>query len=113
MPPTTATHFELHVKDKGRTVLPVALRDACGFETGVTLIARQIGPGQAIVETENSILERMWSRNVEDGTDGVEALRAMRAADNELLTTRAQDTGEGDDDSDARGAALLEALGLD
>jgi len=109
MPPT---HFELHVKDKGRTVLPAALRDACSFEVGATLIARPTGPGRAVVETEASVLERMWGRNTADEADGVEELKVARAADNELLERRATDLGEGDERSDARAAALLAELGL-
>lgn len=108
-----ATHFKLHVKDKGRTVLPVALRAACGFDTGATLIARQVGPGRAVVETEAAVLDRLWSRNVDHDVDGVEALKEMRAADIELVESRAHESADGDENSGARAAAMLAALGLD
>jgi len=68
--------FRLTVKDKGRTVLPSALQKACGFAPGTELIARTLGQGRFLVETQDVVLERIWSGVSADREDnGVDALQ--------------------------------------
>lgn len=107
------TRFELHVKQKGRTVLPVGFREACGFGTDVTLIARPIGPGQAIIETMDAVLARLWDGIPSRVEGAVEDVAAQRAEERAVLDERAGDADAGDDESDARGARALAILGLD
>lgn len=107
-----ASRYELHVKDKGRTVFPVDLRNECGFEAGTTLIARPLGPGRALIETTEAILESLWAGIPEEPVGAVESLLEARRAEAALEAARAADPGLGDEDSDAKAAALLQALGL-
>lgn len=79
-------HFEM--RDKGRSVLPAGLRRACGFEVGTELTAWRVGPGKAIIETRQALLEDLWSSPRDDGGDGVEELAHMRLNDAERLTAR-------------------------
>ncbi|MDQ3728779.1 MAG: hypothetical protein M3355_04245 [Actinomycetota bacterium] len=106
--------FEFEVKEKGRAVLPVGLRTACGFEVGTRLVARPIGPGQAIVETTDAVLDRIWS-GIPSGTqvDAVAELATARAGEVALREQRATANAAGDERSDERSVALLTALGLE
>lgn len=77
-------HFE--VREKGRSVLPAGLRGACGFEIGTEVAAWQIGPGKAVIETRQALLEEVWVSNSNEGdVDGVEELRDMRRVESERL----------------------------
>ena len=107
--------FEFEVKEKGRAVLPVGLRTACGFEVGTRLVARPIGPGQAIVETTDAVLDRIWS-GIPSGTTQVDAVAELATARAEAVALREQRataTAAGDERSDERSSALLPALGLE
>ncbi len=109
--------FRLAVKDKGRTVLPVGLQQACGFAPGAHLVARPIGRGQFIAETSEAVLDRIWSRVPETGSpDGVEELRRWRRETDERRRAALEVEAEADvsttGDSERRGEALLERLGL-
>ena len=111
----STAQYEFEVKAKGRAVIPAGLRSACGFEPGTMLHARPLGPGQAVVETSEAILERIWSANTspEADTGGVEDLAAWRA--NEVLGSNASpdaEAGSPEPLTDA-GRATLAALGLD
>lgn len=107
--------FRLAVKDKGRTVLPAGLRQACGFSPGDALRARPIGPGQFIVETDEAVLTRIWSRLPEphEASDGVDELSRWRmtseAARRDLLENPEMTT---EAESVRRGTSLLDELGL-
>lgn len=107
-------HFE--VKDKGRVVLPAALRSKWGFDVGSQLVARPLGPGQIVVETTDAVLERIWSGLPSDDADAVADLRATRDAQAALLEARAAEPYVApaiEDASARRAATLLAALGLD
>lgn len=104
----TEERFEFEVKAKGRVVLPAALRDACGFVPGTRVSVRPIGRGQAILETADAALERIWSYGPGHETDGVEELRRWRDA--EAARERPMPESE---DPGAVGAATLEALGIE
>lgn len=108
--------FRLAVKDKGRTVLPVGLQHACGFSAGAALMARPLGPGRFIVETEDAILDRIWSRlpTERSETDAVEDLARWRetAAAERQTSLETPELGS-EADSPEAGARLLQALGLE
>ena len=117
--------YRLHVKEKGRTVLPVGLQRACGFSPGAELVARPIGDGRFVVESTDAILERIWSRvpsGADAGTetpadaehgDAVESLHAWRAdtTDARRSALQAPELASADE-SDRRAARLLAELGL-
>ena len=108
----TAPQYDFEVKAKGRAVLPAGLRTACGFEPGTRLHARPTGPGQAVVETTDAILNRIWSANSPDGTSGVEDLRAWRTAEAAATTQTEPGALPGEALTDV-GRATLRTLGLD
>lgn len=93
-------------------VLPAGLRSACGFSTGTELVARPLGPGRFVVETEEVVLERIWAGRPETATDVVGELAEWRSATGldrwQALSTEAEDDGH----SEERSAATLRALGL-
>lgn len=92
-------------------MLPVGLRKACGFEPGTRLHARPTGPGQAVVETTDAIMNRIWSGNSPEATNGVEELKAWRTAEAAapIPTEPGSDPGEAMTEV---GRATLRALGL-
>jgi bifunctional DNA-binding transcriptional regulator/antitoxin component of YhaV-PrlF toxin-antitoxin module len=67
--------IELKVKEKGRTVLPVALQETCGFGPGDILIVEQVSEGRFVVETKESKINRLWhaasSTDSEVNTEGL------------------------------------------
>lgn len=111
----STAQYGFEVKAKGRAVIPAGLRAACGFEPGTMLHARPLGPGQAVIETSEAILDRIWAANTSTEADagGVEDLAAWRA--NEVIGSDASpdtETGSPEPLTDA-GRAALAALGLD
>ncbi len=106
--------YTLAVKDKGRTVLPIELRHACGVESGDTLSAHQIADGVFVIETRAAILQRLQSGAKAVGVDrgGVEDLAAWRSASEEYRLERLTAPTEVDEDILAqRRTALLETIG--
>jgi bifunctional DNA-binding transcriptional regulator/antitoxin component of YhaV-PrlF toxin-antitoxin module len=102
--------FSFEVKEKGRVVLPAGLRRACGFEVGSRLVARSLGPGQAIVETADAVMERIWSGVPAEPVDAVGALWEWRAEEAERMTQSASPPDAG---VAGAGQAMLRKLGLD
>ena len=110
----SATTYTLAVKDKGRTVLPIELRHACGVESGDTLSAHQIADGVFVIETRAAILRRLQSgtKVVEGDRGGVADLAAWRAATEEDRLEHLLVPVEVDESTLAqRRTALLEAIG--
>jgi bifunctional DNA-binding transcriptional regulator/antitoxin component of YhaV-PrlF toxin-antitoxin module len=103
--------FSFEVKEKGRVVLPVGLRVACGFEVGSRLVARTLGPGQAIIETADAVMERIWSGVPTEQTDAVAGLWDWRAKEAERMTLG--QPVPADEEASARASkATLRKLGL-
>lgn len=99
---------------KGRVVIPVAVRRAAGLEEGAQVVAHAEGTGRIVVETPDAIRDRIWDAAPEaTGLDATADIRAMREEDNRVSDAIANARSQaGDSGSGARGAALLEHLGL-
>lgn len=106
--------FQLSVKEKGRTVLPIGLQRACGFTPGSTLVARPMGNGRFVVETREAVLERIWSANPQSTpTDGVAELAQWRqVADAQRWERLASPDLPSEEISSERANQLLRELGL-
>jgi bifunctional DNA-binding transcriptional regulator/antitoxin component of YhaV-PrlF toxin-antitoxin module len=104
--------YDFEVKEKGRAVLPAGLRRDCGFDVGVRVTARPLGPGRALLETADSVIERIWSGVPGHPTDGVEDLKRWRSEQAAASANVATVADEGTD-GPAVGDQLLKALGLD
>lgn len=106
--------FQLSVKVKGRTVLPVGLQRACGFAPGAKLVARPLGRGCFVVETREAVLERIWAGNSQNTTaDGVADLARWRQmSDADRWERLASPEFPAEEVSAERANQLLSALGL-
>lgn len=104
------------VGDKGRVVLPVAVRRAAGIGPDDEVVARADGDGRLVIETVESIKVRVRAHApAPTGVDTTADVRAMRQADGALADAAAarRSAPEGSEiDSQAAGAALLAHLGL-
>jgi bifunctional DNA-binding transcriptional regulator/antitoxin component of YhaV-PrlF toxin-antitoxin module len=69
----------LSVGEKGRVVLPAALRREAGVQVGDELVARAVGPHQILVETREAVAARLRARFRDAG--GTDDLRRARSAD--------------------------------
>ncbi len=104
-------HFE--VKDKGRVVLPAALRAECAIDTGTELVARSVAPGCFIVETMDVVLDRIWAGATDSGVEAVVDLERWHTeADAARWERLSSEPADDDGESAARSAAALHALGL-
>lgn len=106
--------FQLSVKVKGRTVLPVGLQRACGFAPGAKLVATPLGRGCFVVETREAVLERIWAGIPQNTTtDGVADLARWRqTTDAERWERLASPEIPAEEVSAERANQLLRALGL-
>lgn len=114
--PPSVVSAPFHVGAKGRVVLPAAVRRAANIAEGDAVVARPIGDGRVVIETVQSIRERVWgAAPTASGLDTTTEVRAMRAEDNDVSDqafARRADAGGSETDSAAAGAALLARLGL-
>lgn len=88
--------YNFEIKEKGRSVWPVGLRAACGFDPGVEVVATPLGKGRALVETHEAVLEELWAGQSSDDADGVEALQQRRALEARMavdVANRAEPAG--------------------
>ena len=100
---------------KGRSVLPVAVRRAAGFEEGSDVVAVALGKGRVLLETVDAVRERVWAGAPDQDTsvDSVADVRRMRQEDTAISDkAAARRASAGSSASDERGAALLSRLGL-
>ena len=102
--------------EKGRVVLPAAVRRAAGIDEGAEVVARTDGDGRLVIETVESIKRRVWGFAPElSGIDPREDIRRMRQQDIEdsdsAAARRSNPVGT-EQESWAVGAALLVHLGL-
>ena len=82
--------YLFEVKEKGRSVLPAGLRAQCGFEVGMTIVAVALGPGRALIQTRDALLEELWASQPATGGDGAEDLRKERAAESATLLAKSR-----------------------
>lgn len=104
--------IELKVKEKGRTVLPVALQEICGFGPGDILIVEQVSPGRFVVETKESKINRLWhAASTQDSTeDSSELLLERVKQDNSRIERIMNPVLSSEKESRKRAKALLAAV---
>jgi bifunctional DNA-binding transcriptional regulator/antitoxin component of YhaV-PrlF toxin-antitoxin module len=96
------------VGEKGRLILPVAIRSEAGIDIGEELIVRVVGRGQIMLEARSVVLERLRSRFTGGGT---EELREARALERDLIERRAAAAPAAHENGDlAAGAARAEEI---
>lgn len=114
--PVGTVSASFRVGQKGRVMLPAAVRRAAHLEDGAEVVARPDGEGRIVIESVAAIRARLWAAAPKaSGLDTEADVRAMRQQDQavvELNATRQLDARGTDEDSDAAGAALLARLGL-
>lgn len=102
----------LHMNEKGRTVIPAAIRAAADISTDDELVARVAGPGVVVLESRAAIRARIRANVGQGGVDLVASLRADRTADVDLDERRGPRPRHDDSESEAIGKAMLAELGL-
>ena len=115
-PPPSVLSAPFRVGAKGRVVLPAAVRRAANITEGAEVVARPEGEGRVVIETVDSIRQRVWAAAPDaSGLDTTADVRVMRDDDNRVsdaaLARRAAN-GASETGSTATGAALLARLGL-
>ncbi len=71
--------YSVTIKEKGRTLLPVALQRAGNFGPGDTFIAQVNDEGDIVLVNRRRMLERMWAAmEVSQDTDAVADLKKVR-----------------------------------
>lgn len=72
--------YSVTIKEKGRTLLPVALQRAGNFGPGDTFIAHVNDEGDIVLVNRRRVLERMWeAMEVAKDTEAVADLKKVRA----------------------------------
>lgn len=112
----SARSAPFRVGEKGRVVLPAAVRRAAGIAEGAEVVARTDGEGRMVIETVESIKRRVWGFAPEpSGADPEEDVRRMRQEDvarsDEAADRRSRPAGTEQESRDAA-AALLAHLNL-
>lgn len=104
----------LSVGEKGRVVLPAALRREAGVQVGDELVAHTVGPHQILVETRKAVAARLRARF--RGAGGTDDLRQARTADRaaeELTSVRRSEVPRDARDlatEEQRATEILDAL---
>lgn len=107
--------YKLSIKDKGRTVIPSALRREADLSDAVDLVATALPDGGFVVKTRAQILTSFWAGLPQDRSGDLVAElledRAAQAADR----TRVLDSPElpSAEEWEAKSASLLQKLGLE
>ena len=111
-----AVSSSFRVGQKGRVMLPAAVRRAAHLEDGAEVVARSDGEGRIIIESVDSIRVRLWAAApASDGLDVAQDVREMRQQDQAVVEANAARqlaTLGSEADSEAAGRALLNVLGL-
>jgi AbrB family looped-hinge helix DNA binding protein len=100
------------IGDKGRIVIPAAVRADAGVDIGDDLIARAASEGQIVLETRAVVVRRIRAQFADgEGTDG---LRRSRATDLELEGARTVERAAERDIAaeQRRGDEILRELGV-
>ena len=101
--------YAISIKEKGRTLLPVALQRAANFGPGDTFIAQVNDEGDILLVNRRRALERMWaSLDPSDDFDTVADLKHARVAGDAARRQRLESFEVVDEkELEARTAALL------
>ena len=100
--------------EKGRLVLPIAVRRAAQIADGADLVARAEGEGRVVIETRDAISLRVWANApTPTGVNTVELVREMRNEDNEISEENLVRRGKKSSSkkTEEAGALLLKSLG--
>jgi AbrB family looped-hinge helix DNA binding protein len=103
---------------KGRTVIPVAAREAAGIEEGQELVVLTDVPGRLVLMTRDAIQREVWraAADMRSDVDAGADVRAMRHEDNRIAdAAEERSRWRGDQvgaDIDTVGLELLRTLGL-
>ena len=108
------TYYRLTVGDRGRIVLPAAMRRACGIDKGHELIAAVDGDGRISIDTRGALLEKLRTARLRlNDTSGVDDLREWRGTSDAERFHRLEHPTMDPEGADERGRQLLQRLGLD
>jgi bifunctional DNA-binding transcriptional regulator/antitoxin component of YhaV-PrlF toxin-antitoxin module len=104
--------YAITIKEKGRTLLPVALQKAANFGPGDIFIARVNEDGEILLVNRRRVLERMWaSMEPSDDFDAVTDLKKARVAGDAARRQRLESFEVADEkELEERTAALLARL---
>src|SRR5258708_39953609 len=71
---------------KGRTVIPVAARQAAGIEEGQELVVLTDAPGRLVLMTREAIQGEVWraAADMQSDDDAMAEIRALRREDNAI-----------------------------
>lgn len=111
---------EVKVDAKRRSALPVEVMRDAGISIGDNLVISVMGPGHIVLRTRAAVLAEVraeivaaFAQAAPAGPDAGDAIRAERDLDAELVDSRlGVDDPRDPDVVQARGAALLDRLGL-
>lgn len=105
--------YHLTVGDRGRIVLPAALRAECGIAAGVELIATVDADGGIAIASGDALLAKLErARALVAGRDGSDDLREWRGRTEAEREERLERPAASPADAAARGRELLDLLGL-
>jgi bifunctional DNA-binding transcriptional regulator/antitoxin component of YhaV-PrlF toxin-antitoxin module len=105
--------YTLSVKEKGRTVLPAALRTACQFTDATELVATPLGRGKFLVETREAIVDDLWAGlPATEESGAVNELMAWRVSSEQARCEQLTAVAISDSTENDPGATLLAELGL-
>jgi AbrB family looped-hinge helix DNA binding protein len=103
---------------KGRTVIPVAARQAAGIEEGQELVVLADAPGRLVIMTLDAVQGEVWraAADMTSDADAIADIHAMRVEDN-IIADAAEERagrrrGEAGGGIDAVGRELLRHLGI-
>ena len=104
------------IGQKGRVMLPAAVRRAANLEEGTEVVARPDGEGRLVIESVDAIRARLWASAPEPtGLDAQADVRQMRRQDQTVAdanSARQAAALASEQDSEQTGRALLTFLGL-
>lgn len=107
------TSYALRVGDRGRLVLPAALRRATGFREGEELIATVHDDGSIVLASRDRLMDELRAACARMGErDGVADLRAWRDASDADRSRRLEPPAIDPATVEQRRRELLDALGI-
>ena len=106
--------FQLSVKDKGRMVIPVALRKEACLADAETLVATVLPDGGFTVRTREQILNSLWAQALEPESQDLASAHIRESAISYAQRSHELDNPSisNHDLSDSEEAAILAKLGL-